>query len=109
MLDPSTSPSGRKPASRTSRNSLTDRSLVNRLVGWPGRISARRRIASSGMCSSVGSKVTGSPGGSTERKVGQGAPRRLGGATEVHERRAEDVRLGHVVTMVLRRLDRVHT
>src|SRR5947199_319514 len=42
---PSTSPSGRNPASRTSRNSFTDRSEVNRVVRWPGRISASRRSA----------------------------------------------------------------
>src|SRR5436305_995577 len=51
---PNTSPTGRKPASRTSRNSLTDRSDVNNAVGWPGRIAASRRIASSGTPSAVG-------------------------------------------------------
>src|SRR5882724_1044354 len=49
MLEPRTSPNGRKPASRTSRNSLTLRSEVNSVVLCPGFISASRRIASSGM------------------------------------------------------------
>src|ERR1039457_3801021 len=45
---PSTRPSGGKPTSRTSRNSLTDRSDVKIAPGRPGRSSARRRIASCG-------------------------------------------------------------
>src|SRR5215470_17976877 len=45
---PSTSPSGRNPASRTSRNSLTDRSEVKIAPGFPGCSSARRRMASWG-------------------------------------------------------------
>src|SRR5215470_3665002 len=45
---PSTSPSGRNPASRTSRNSLTDRSEVKIAPGLPGCSSARRLSASSG-------------------------------------------------------------
>src|SRR5579871_589370 len=45
---PSTSPSGRNPASRTSRNSLTDRSEVKMAPGLPGVSSARRASASCG-------------------------------------------------------------
>src|SRR5215468_11524882 len=45
---PSTSPSGRNPASRTSRNSLTERSDVKIAPGLPGWSSARRRMASCG-------------------------------------------------------------
>src|SRR3984957_1129172 len=45
---PSTSPSGRNPTSRTSRNSLTDRSEVKMPPGWPGRSSASRFMASCG-------------------------------------------------------------
>src|SRR6516225_588777 len=45
---PSTRPSGRNPASRTSRNSLTDRSEVKMDPGWPGFSSARRASASCG-------------------------------------------------------------
>src|SRR5260370_13233722 len=45
---PSTSPSGRNPASRTSRNSLTDRSEVKMEPGLPGFSSARRASASCG-------------------------------------------------------------
>src|SRR6516164_8276621 len=45
---PSTSPSGRNPASRTSRNSLTDRSEVKIAPGVPGFSSASRRSASCG-------------------------------------------------------------
>src|SRR4249919_2848103 len=105
MLEPSTSPSGRNPASRTSRNSLTDRSEVNRLVAWPGRISARRRIASSGMPSWVGSAVTRSPGWSAQWKVGQRAGGGGDPAVEPHQRGAEERRLGDMVAMVLPGLD----
>src|SRR6185312_11510240 len=45
---PSTSPSGRNPASRTSRNSLTDRSEVKMAPGLPGVSSAKRASASWG-------------------------------------------------------------
>src|SRR5579884_1659282 len=46
---PMTSPTGSKPASRTSRNSLIERSLVNRpRLPSPPRISTRRRRAASG-------------------------------------------------------------
>src|SRR5215468_7090437 len=45
---PSTRPSGRNPASRTSRNSLTDRSEVKMAPGLPGFSSARRATASCG-------------------------------------------------------------
>src|SRR6266700_868155 len=48
MEVPSTSPSGRNPASRTSRNSLTDRSEVKMEPGLPGFSSARRASASCG-------------------------------------------------------------
>src|SRR3984885_3861750 len=62
---PSTRPSGRNPTSRTSRNSFTDRSEVNRPPGRPGRSSARRRRASCGtpstlssaLCFSLGSEL----------------------------------------------------
>src|SRR3984885_8708898 len=50
---PRTRPSGRNPTSRTSRNSLTDRSDVKIEPGLPGRSSARRRIASWGTPSRV--------------------------------------------------------
>src|SRR5580692_1612588 len=45
---PSTRPSGRNPTSRTSRNSLTDRSEVKIEPALPGSSSARRRMASCG-------------------------------------------------------------
>src|ERR1700676_423857 len=45
---PRTRPSGRNPTSRTSRNSLTDRSEVKIDPGRPGCSSARRRMASCG-------------------------------------------------------------
>src|SRR5215469_3524647 len=45
---PSTSPTGRKPTSRTSRNSFTDRSEVKIAPGCPGLSSASLRIASCG-------------------------------------------------------------
>src|SRR5215469_13412787 len=45
---PRTSPSGRKPASRTSKNSLTVRSEVKIDPALPGCSSASRRIASCG-------------------------------------------------------------
>src|SRR5436190_23044025 len=110
MLDPSTSPNGRNPASRTSRNSFTDRSEVNRLVAWPGRISARRRIASSGMRSWSGSAVTWVSRWSTSARSAQGqVGQRAGGGrdpdVEADQRGAEDRRLGDVVAVVLSRLD----
>src|SRR6185369_5779841 len=45
---PRTSPSGRNPASLTSRNSLTDRSEVKIDPACPGRSSASRAMASCG-------------------------------------------------------------
>src|SRR5215472_9488442 len=45
---PRTRPTGRKPTSLTSRNSLTDRSEVKMAPGRPGRSSASRRMASCG-------------------------------------------------------------
>src|SRR5712691_10264038 len=53
---PSTSPSGRKPACRTSRNSLTVRSDVKIEPGLPGCSSASRAMASCGtptLCGSI--------------------------------------------------------
>src|SRR5215469_4594334 len=46
---PRTRPSGRKPTSRTSRNSLTERSDVKIDPALPGCSSASRRIASAGI------------------------------------------------------------
>src|ERR1700744_889026 len=48
MDEPSTSPSGLKPTSRTSRNSLTDRSEVKIDPALPGCSSESRLIASCG-------------------------------------------------------------
>src|SRR6201996_3984364 len=48
MDEPSTRPSGRKPTSRTRRNSLTDRSEVKIDPALPGWSSASRLIASCG-------------------------------------------------------------
>src|SRR5215471_12125064 len=48
MDEPSTRPSGRNPASRTSRNSFTDRSEVKIDPALPGCSSERRLIASCG-------------------------------------------------------------
>src|SRR5487761_197111 len=48
MALPSTRPSGRNPASRTSRNSLTDRSEVKIDPALPGCSSESRLIASCG-------------------------------------------------------------
>src|ERR1700709_1901222 len=108
MLEPRTRPRGRNPASRTSRNSFTDRSEVNRLVAWPGRISARRRMASSGMRVSAGAAGTGAPGGcagGAGGKVGEGPGRCGPRGAERDDGGAEDRRLRDVVLVVLRRLD----
>src|SRR5271166_4320960 len=55
---PSTRPTGRKPTSRTSRNSFTDRSEVKMLPARPGSSSARRRMASCGTPAAPSSSET---------------------------------------------------
>src|SRR6266851_7966770 len=121
---PSTSPSGRNPASRTSRNSLTDRSDVKIAPALPGVSSASRLIASCGTpiapksaaCWSVmlllGLGGTCSPAWSdlaepdpgrlpaprVERENGQARP--LVGPFrpgEMRDRRADDRHLGKVI------------
>src|SRR6476469_147387 len=91
---PRTSPSGRNPASRTSRNSLTDRSLVNRDPGEPGRSSARRAIASAGTPWATGSVILLQPH-DRER-----AGRMVGGA-ELGDRGTDEGRLDDVVVLLV--------
>src|SRR5512132_841497 len=109
MLDPSTSPSGRNPASRTSRNSFTDRSEVNSDVACPGRIPARRRMASSGMpmllAATVIWRLRGIRSGPPQREDGQGVGRGAAPTVEPGDGGADDGRLGQVVAVVVARLD----
>src|SRR5215469_12420625 len=122
---PRTRPTGRKPTSLTSRNSLTDRSDVKIAPGRPGRSSASRRIASCGTpctsrsvpCCSViallGSRLTqlGSSSGAepdprglaplrVQRHHGQWRPRGARPA-EVSDRGANDRGLHDVVFAAL--------
>src|SRR5271165_5430746 len=127
MEVPSTRPTGRKPTSRTSRNSLTERSEVKIEPGWPGRSSASLRIASCGtpctsrsvLCWSLmllpqiesyrltGSRAQADARGLASLRV-QGHDRqrrrRCRAPAEARDRRADDGRLEHVVAPPL--LDR---
>src|SRR3954454_24785657 len=119
MLEPKTRPNGRNPASRTRKNSFTDRSEVKRLVDCPGRISSSRLIASSGRPSACGSSAAGPAVSSsvtttsflragTKRQNAQAAGRRGPRPVEAGDRSPDHDRLGDVVAVVVTRLHLVH-
>src|SRR5271163_4743487 len=118
---PSTRPSGRKPASRTSRNSLTDKSEVKIDPALPGCSSERRLMASLGTPAALRSvlvMVFRSPLEPVRADVGarrlaalrvkrhdgqRRGPAALGGPRESGDRRPDRGGLDDVITAALSR------